>query len=74
MLPEDLRQSAFAEADRRGISFGEFVRNAMREALEAAGGKRTGRDSLLSDRAAYSGPVPKDSSTRLDDYLYGDKP
>ena len=74
LLPEDLRQRAFEEARRLGVSFGEFVREAMLAALAGSSRKGGGRDSLLSDRATYKGPVPRDSSTRLDDYLYGDKP
>lgn len=33
-----------------------------------------GKDSLPSRHVLYTGPVPADSSTRLDDYLYDDKP
>ncbi|MBI4346841.1 MAG: hypothetical protein HY553_08295 [Elusimicrobia bacterium] len=73
MIPEDLKQAAIAEARKRGVSFGEFVRQAMAAALDATR-PRSGQDSLLCDRSAYRGAVPKDSSTRLDDYLYGDKP
>lgn len=74
MLPDDLRRKGFDEARRRGISFGEFVRAAMRLALDRAPRSEMVRDSFLDDRATYAGPVPADSSTNHDDYLYGDKP
>ena len=74
MLPDDLRQKAFAEARRLGISFGEFVREAMHAALAPARRKGPRIDSLLSDRAAYRGGVPADYSARHDDHLYGGKP
>jgi len=74
MLPDDLRQRAFAEAQRLGISFGAFVREAMHAALNPARRKGLRTDSLLSDRAAYRGGVPADYSASHDDYLYGGKP
>lgn len=74
MLPEDLRRKGFGEAHRRGISFGEFVREAMRLALERIPQPGVLRDSFLDDRATYAGPAPADSSTNHDEYLYGDKP
>ena len=74
LLPGDLRRSSFEEARRRGISFGEFVREALRAALKAAAPSERVSDSFLDDSAVYAGPVPADSSTRLDDYLYGEKP
>lgn len=74
MLPEGLKERATAEARRRGVSFGEFVREAMQAALKGDRPKGGAGDSLLSDRAVYQGQVPADSSTRLDDYLYGEKP
>lgn len=73
LLPEDLRRKAFAEARRLGVSFGEFVREAMRAALERAPSGKAGQDSLLSDNAEFVGGVPSDYSTRHDDYLYGRK-
>ena len=73
MLPDELRRKAFSEADRLGISFGEFVREALREALERARGKTPSQDSLLSDNAKFVGDVPSDYSTRHDDYLYGEE-
>lgn len=72
MLPEELRQSGFDEARRRGISLGEFIREAMRAALTRS--PRSGGDAFLDDGAVYSGPVPVDGSTNLDEYLYGEKP
>lgn len=74
MLPEELRRKGFDEARRRGISFGEFVREAMRLALTRVPARGVVRDSFLDDRATYSGPVPADSSTNHDEYLYGEKP
>lgn len=74
MLPEELRRKGFDEAQRRGISFGEFVREAMRLALARDPASTAVRDSFLDDRAVYSGPAPVDGSTNLDEYLYGEKP
>ena len=71
LLPEDLRRLAFARAERLGISFGEFVRGALRAALEPVPYKGPKTDSLLCDRAEFRGSVPSDYSKRHDDYLYG---
>lgn len=74
MLPDELRRKGFAEAHRRGISFGEFVREAMRLALDRTPQSGMVRDSFLDDRAVYPGPAPVDGSTEHDKYLYGEKP
>ena len=74
MLPPELRRKAFEEAHKLGISFGEFVRAAMRRALERAPKGDRVHDSFLDDKAVYKGPVPSDSSTNHDAYLYGDEP
>lgn len=73
MLPDELRRKAFAEAQRLGVSFGEFVRESMRAALERAPRGKGAQDSLLSDNAEFVGGVPPDYSTRHDEYLYGDE-
>ncbi|MBI5244399.1 MAG: hypothetical protein HY922_12095 [Elusimicrobia bacterium] len=71
-MPEDLRQQAFAQARRLGISFGEFVRDALKSALASAPRSGPKTDSLLCDRATFRGGIPTDYSIRHDDYLYGD--
>ncbi|MBI5595571.1 MAG: hypothetical protein HY928_05710 [Elusimicrobia bacterium] len=73
LIPDDLRRSSFDEAHRRGLSFGAFVREALRAALSQA--HEAGRigDSFLDDTGVYAGPVPTDSSTRVDDALYGER-
>lgn len=73
LIPEDLRRSSFAEARRRGLSFGAFVREALRDALRQAHEAGRVGDSFLDDSGVYAGPVPTDSSTRIDDALYGER-
>lgn len=70
MLPPELKTRAVRRARRKGISFGEYVREALTAELSREGGK--GVDSFLSDTAVYRGEAPSDLSARHDDYLYGE--
>ena len=72
VLPLDLRQEVFAAARERGISFGEFVRQALKQATARNGSLSKRADLLLHDEAVFRGRVPKDVSRNHDYYLYGD--
>lgn len=71
MLPPELKARAIREARNLGISFGEFVRQALAQSLSQARGPRT--DSLVSDSAVFSGPAPADLSQEHDRHLYGEE-
>lgn len=71
MLPDELKARAIRQARALGISFGEFVRQALAQTLAQGRGSRT--DSLLSDSAVFSGPAPADLSSEHDRHLYGEE-
>jgi hypothetical protein len=70
MLPEDLKTKVVREAHSRGVSLGEYVREALVMALRDRPAEASG-DSLYADHASFSGPAPKDASQRHDAHLYG---
>ena len=70
MLPRDLKERAAREAQARGVSMGELIREALAGILRA-GHEATGRDPLIGDHAVYDGPVPADTAERHDELLYG---
>ena len=71
MLPESLHERALRRAQEEGVSLGQLIRNCLSSALlgERVG---SGGDSLLCDKAVYSGPAPKDTAEEHDRYLYGE--
>ena len=73
MLPQDLKLKAEEKAHRLRMSFGGYVRKALRDSLFGEAKSKTAKDTFLSDRAVYSGRTPKDVAGRHDDYLYGGK-
>jgi hypothetical protein len=71
VLPPRLKQLATARARERKISFSEFVRQAVEDAVnQPRTGARNKKDSFWSDVAVYDGPVPADLSENHDKYLY----
>jgi hypothetical protein len=70
MLPRDLKERAARAAHSRGISLGEFIREALAQLLRADP-DAADRDSLMTDTAVYEGPGPSDTVERHDDLLYG---
>lgn len=70
MLAPELKRKAMETARRKALSFGEFTRRALQEAIHRDGGRD--RDSLLADRAVFKGKTPRDLARRHDAYLYGD--
>ena len=71
MLPEELKVRAIRQARTLGISFGEFVRQALAQSLAQVRAART--DCLLSDSAVFEGPCPVDLSSEHDRHLYGEE-
>jgi len=75
VLPAGLKRQAVARARREGISFGEFVRQSLRETLtRPQTRKKRSKDPFWSDVAVYTGPVPADISVNHDKYLYDEDP
>jgi hypothetical protein len=74
VLPPRLKTLASERAREHQLSFSEFVRRAVLDAVSKpprAG--RRGSDSLLADRAVSRSDVPVDLSANHDTYLYGSK-
>ena len=72
MLPEDLRIRASVEANRLGVSLGEFIRKSILTCLcRTKGGVSI--DSFFADKVVFKGPSPKDGARNHDRYLYGEK-
>jgi predicted DNA-binding protein len=71
MLPDDLKTKAEEVSRKKGLSLGEFVREAVRDQVEKAE-EDTG-DSFFCDTAVYRGPAPIDLSGNHDEHLYGGK-
>ena len=57
-------------AQSRGISLGEFIREALTHLLRAEH-DAADQDPLIGDSAVYEGPGPSDTVERHDDLLYG---
>jgi hypothetical protein len=76
VLPPRLKQRATARARAQKISFAEFVRQALRQAVteppKRARGR--GRDPIFRDVLVYDGPGPSDVSANVDTYLYDVQP
>jgi hypothetical protein len=73
VLPPRLKQLATARARERKISFSEFVRRAVEDAVrQPRAGGQLDKDPFWSDVAVYDGPVPADLSENHDKYLYDD--
>jgi len=67
-LPSDLTTMIEREANARGMSLSDFVR----ESLERAVTQRPSEDPLFTDIAVYRDDGPSDFASNHNDYLYGD--
>lgn len=68
MLPANLKNRAQQFAFKKGISFGELIREALESTLQQA--KKT--DPFFDDQHFFDGDIPTDLSAKHDEYLYGD--
>lgn len=77
VLPPGLKERAVSRARKQGISFGEFVRRAVVLQLAApvrARSKKTKTgDPFLDAPMIFEDDGPPDLSTRIDEFLYGDR-
>ena len=67
-LSPELKERIEREADARGMSLSDFVR----ESLERAVSPKPSEDPLFADTAVYRDDGPTDTASNHDDYLYGD--
>lgn len=72
MLPRALKAKAERQAKRRGVSLGQYIREAVEKQVAAP------EPSAPADDAFFNPPVfhdegPADVADRHDDYLYGDR-
>ena len=71
-----LKARAVAKARQQGISFGEFVRQAVERQIAAPpkgkSKKKTG-DPFWDNLKPFDDDGPPDLSTRIDEFLYGDE-
>lgn len=68
MLPSQLKNRAQLFASKKGISFGELVRELLEEKLNADKNHQKS-DPFFEDNDFYYGEVPKDLSAKHDEYL-----
>ena len=84
VMPPRLKQAAVSRARAQGVSFGEFVRQAVAKQLRPEAETSRSRfikskakkkgDSFWDNLTFYDEPDgPSDLSTHHDDYLYGGK-
>ncbi len=69
-LPAELKAKIQREANARGMSVSDF----LRESLEHALSQQPAEDPLFADTAVYRDDGPDDVATNHDRYLYGDAP
>lgn len=74
VLPLSLKRSAVEAARHASISFGEFVRRAVRKELAEAASRGSGcrKDPFLDNPPVYRGSVPKNYARDHDKFLYGE--
>jgi len=76
VLPPGLKQRAAARARSQKISFAEFVRQAVYQAVREPErrARRRALDPIFQDVPVYDGPGPSDVSANVDKYLYDEEP
>jgi hypothetical protein len=72
MLPNDLKIRASNEANKRHMSLGQFIREALKKSLNSSDGNASASDPFLCDNVAFNDEIPEDLSIDHDKYLYGD--
>ena len=70
VIPANLKRQATARARREGVSFGEFVRQSIRERLAQQPPKAGKADPLFAQVPVFDGDAPSDVSADPDRYLY----
>ncbi len=79
MLTQEIKEKAIGEARAQGISFGEFVRRALEQAIVHHKRKKSfdrSQDPLFQEMYTLSSKIQSsisDASIHHDDYLYGKK-
>jgi hypothetical protein len=71
-LPDDLKELAEQNAEKRGTSLEEFLRETVERRLKRLASPWN-EDPFFADQEVFKGPTPPDLSERHDDYLYGDE-
>lgn len=73
MLPSQLKARAARSAQRRGISLGELIRDALEAAVsQQTRGPDADGDTFWADGRVCEAAVPEDLSSDHDRYLYGE--
>lgn len=72
-LPEELDQDLKLLAKKEEKAVAELIRELLREGLARKKRKRKNAGDTLLDIAKLAGKGPRDLSTNLFDYLYGEK-
>ena len=74
VLPPRLKKQVTTRARQQGVSFSEFVRQTLRQAVNERAAKRPRtKDPFWSDVAVYEGAVPPDISVNHYKYLYDEE-
>lgn len=71
-LPDDLKELAEQNAEKRGTSLEEFLRETVERRLKRLA-LPWSEDPFFADKTVYEGPTPPDLAANHDAYLYGDK-
>ncbi len=73
-LPSDLKTKIEREANARGMSLPDFVRESLEWAVtqKPSVTQKPLSDLLFADTAVYRDEGPSDFASNHDDYLYGD--
>ena len=73
LLPPDLKAQAERQAQARGVSIGELIREILATALKGEPNGQRATDPLFADDAIFPGDTPPDLSLHHDRYLYEDR-
>ena len=73
MLPPDLKAKVQKRANYLGMSLGQYIREAVENALAYQKIEPSiEKDPLFADDAVFPGKVPRDTAENHDRYLYGE--
>jgi hypothetical protein len=73
MLPHQLKILALEQANKKGISLGQFIREAIQKSLDSHINDDVFDDPLFTDDAVYTGKTPADLAKNHDVYLYSEQ-